>query len=441
MVGPSDTAGAARTPSTVAVIGGGYVGAPTAAMLAHFGHRVVVAESNAERRGLLEAGQSPFIEPGLSELLAGSLAAGNLTVVADAPDAVEGAQFVFICVATPPRENGSADVSQVLAAAREIAPRLQSGTIVINKSTVPIGTAEAVAAAIARDDVVVASNPEFLSEGSVVVNSFNPSRTVIGAEDPAVASRIAELFAPTGAPVVICSPRSAELIKYAANAFLATKISFVNSIARLCDATGASIDDVAAALGLDSRIGSAYLRPGPGWGGPCLPKDTSALISLAHDLGVTLATIEAAQVDNRAQAAHICDRIAAMVPGGISGARIGVLGLTFKSGTGDLRESPAVDVAAELGRRGAVVTCFDPTVEAGATVEGLSDVAVVGSEIEAARDSDAVAVLTEWKRFAEMDLAALAAVTTTPRLFDSRGIVDLSAALDAGFVVSRLGRP
>jgi UDPglucose 6-dehydrogenase len=433
-----DSGGVATDPVRIAVIGGGYVGAPTAAMLAHFGHEVVLAERDDRRRALLSAGRSHSLEEGLDELLTATTTSGRLTVVAGAADAVAGARIVFLCVATPPDDSGRSDLSELLAAAQQVSSALADGAVLVNKSTSPVGTTELITAAIERPDVAVVANPEFLSEGTAVRNSFRPTRTVVGG-DPVAARAVADLFSPTGSPVVLCSARSAEVIKYAANAFLATKISFVNSIARLCDATGASFDDVAAGLAHDARIGGSYLSPGPGWGGPCLPKDLSALIATASEFGVELATVAAASEDNEAQVEHVVGQIEKAAGGSVAGQRIAVLGLTFKAATSDVRASPAIAVARSLVGRGATVAAFDPAAELdGADPGGAS---LVGSELDACRGAVVVAVLTEWPRFAEVDWAAVAAVVAAPRIYDARGVVDARAARAAGFTLASLGRP
>ena len=441
MVGPSETDGVAHDPQSVAVIGGGYVGSPTAAMLAHFGHHVVVAEIDPQRRAQLASGTSPQLEQGLSELLASTLASGRLRVVADAREAVAGAQFVFLCVATPTGSDGRADLSEIDAATEAIRDALAPGAVVVNKSTAPVGTVRRIESILGRSDVSVVSNPEFLSEGSAVHNSFHPARTVVGAHDAGVGARVAQLFSPTGAPVIICEPQSAELIKYAANGFLATKISFVNSIARLCDAVDASIDDVVSALGLDARIGAAYLSPGPGWGGPCLPKDTTALVTMASDAGVELSTVRASITDNDAQVGHICDVVGRMSGGSLYGRSVAALGLSFKARTSDLRASPAVAVCLELARRGATVRAYDPALTRASLTDGLEGVLVVDSLVEAVDGADVVAVLTEWDEFSRIDWGALVGSMSSPRLYDTRAIVDLDAARAAGFTAWSLGRP
>ena len=265
---------ARRTAHTAAVIGAGHVGLPTAATLAHFGHRVVLAEREAGRLAALRSGRMPIVEVGLDDLVAEGVAAGRLSFTESAVEAVRGAQFVFLCVPTPLGADGSADRSFIEAAAKEIANHLEPGAIVVNKSTVPVGSATMVEQVIGRPDVGVVSNPEFLREGTAVFDSLNPDRIVVGADDPQAAAKVGDLFASTGAPLIVSDATTSETIKYASNAFLATKLSFVNALAGLCEEVGADSRDVLLGLGYDKRIGFEFLRPGPGWGGSCLPKDT-----------------------------------------------------------------------------------------------------------------------------------------------------------------------
>jgi UDPglucose 6-dehydrogenase len=441
MVGIRESSDAATNPQIIAVIGGGYVGSPTAAMLAHFGHQVTVAESQRDRREQLAAGRTQVMEEGLADLLASTIERGRLRVVADAAEAVAGARFVFLCVATPMGDDGRADLSEIDAAARQIRSALAPGAIVVNKSTVPVGTAERVADIIGRSDVDVVSNPEFLSEGTAVRNSFSPDRTVVGGSNSEAVLAVGELFAPTGAPLVATDARSAELAKYAANAFLATKLSFVNSVAQLCDAVGADIDDVVDALGRDPRIGSSFLRPGPGWGGPCLPKDASAMLAISTDAAVDTPVVAAAIVANELQRQHIVSSIVSMIGESAAGATVALLGLTFKAGTSDRRMSPALAVAHALAARGAVVRAYDPTVETNDTSEDLGGLVLCASVAEAAREADVAVVATEWTEFAAFDFVALGATMRTARLYDARGVVDLAAARAAGFTAAALGRP
>ena len=287
----------------VAVIGAGYVGLPTAATLAHFGHTVVVAERDESRLATLRSGRMPIVEAGLDELVAESVAAGRLSFTDSAVDAVKGAEFVFLCVPTPQSADGSADLSFVQNAAKDIATHLKPGAVVVNKSTVPVGSATMVEQVIGRPDISVVSNPEFLREGTAVLDSLKPDRIVVGANDTRAAAEVGELFASTAAPLIVTDATTSETIKYASNAFLATKLSFVNALAGLCEEVGADARDVLLGLGYDKRIGFEFLRPGPGWGGSCLPKDTQALLHIASEAGYDFSLLAGAIASNDEQLA------------------------------------------------------------------------------------------------------------------------------------------
>jgi UDPglucose 6-dehydrogenase len=441
MATPVDTNGVARDGAKIAVIGAGYVGIPTAVLLSHFGHQVVVAERDPHRREALQAGRSPIMEEGVEEILSQCLASGRLTFVDDATVAVKDAQFVFLCVATPTGSEGQADLTQIDAAVLEIGPHLAPGAVVVNKSTVPVGTAERVAGLLERNEISVVSNPEFLREGTAVRDSFSPDRTVVGSNNADAANAVGALFSPTGAPLHLTDARTAELIKYAANAFLATKISYINSIAQLCDAVGADVIDLVRGVGLDPRIGSAFFNPGPGWGGSCLPKDASALLSIARDAGVGLPIVQAAVEANSQAQNHIVDRVRELVGGSLGAVRIAVLGLSFKAKTSDRRDSPALAVSALLISAGARVVAFDPTVSAGSSDSDLDGIETVSSPLEAARGAHAVIVLTEWAQFGELDFVQLGEAVAQRVIYDARNIIDVAAATAAGFRTSGVGRP
>ena len=356
--------GARTTRHTVAVIGAGYVGLPTAATLAHFGHSVVLAERDPVRLAALRSGRMPIVEVGLDELVANSVAAGRLSFTDSTTDAVKGAAFVFLCVPTPQSADGSADLSYVQTAAKEIAAQLETGSIVVNKSTVPVGSATMVEQVMGRPDVSVVSNPEFLREGSAVLDSLNPDRIVVGASDTQAAAKVGELFSPTGAPLIVTDATTSEAIKYASNAFLATKLSFVNALAGLCEEVGADVRDVLLGLGYDKRIGFEFLRPGPGWGGSCLPKDTRALLHIARETGYEFSLLAGAIASNDAQLSRVISKVEAACGGSVDGATLAVWGLTFKANTDDRRDSPSLEVSHRLAALGATVRAFDPTVGA-----------------------------------------------------------------------------
>lgn len=444
--GPDRHAGAQR----VAVIGAGYVGLPTAAVLARFGHHVACAERDPDRLRALARGELPIVEPGLDDLVRRGRDDGLLRFVDTAAEAVTGAAFVFLCVATPQCPDGSADLSDVAAVAEEVAPHLAPGAIVVNKSTVPVGTATLVERVTGRTDVSVVANPEFLREGSAVEDSLHPDRVVVGSDDRAAAQRVAALFAPTGSPCVVTDPVSAEAIKYASNAFLATKLSFVNALAGLCEAVGADAADVLQGLGSDHRVGFDFLHPGPGWGGSCLPKDTRALLRMAEDAGYDFGLLQAAVATNDRQLDRVERLVSAFATGAppgaagperLDGATVALWGLTFKAGTDDRRCSPAVAVARRLLARGAAVRAYDPTVlptdDPGEDLEGL---VLCADPYEACRDAAVAVVLTEWEELRCLDFAKVRELLRRPAVVDARNLLDPAALRRLGFDYAGVGR-
>lgn len=427
-------------PAVVAVIGAGYVGLPTAACFARLGHSVTCADIVPERVRQLSEGTVPFMEEGLQELVREGLDAGRLRFVLGAGAAVEGASFVFLCVPTPQGADGSADLSHVRAACTEISPRLAPGTVVVNKSTVPIGSTVTIAGFLGRDDVVVVSNPEFLREGTAVRDFLAPDRIVVGALDPEVARAVADLYGGIDAPVVVTDPSSAETIKYGSNAFLAMKLSFINALATICEATGGDIADVAEGLGLDPRIGSAFLRAGPGWGGKCLPKDSRALVATARSAGYSFDLLAEAIEANEHQFDRVVDRLTDALGGLITGRRIAVWGLAFKAGTDDLSASPALEVVRRLVERGADVVAHDPAVSVPSLDVGR-DIRCTSSALEAVRDADALVVLTEWPEFAAVDPTEVVGAMAGHVVFDTRGVLHRDRWGGAGSVVMTVGRP
>jgi UDPglucose 6-dehydrogenase len=426
---------------SVAVIGAGYVGLPSAATLAHFGHRVVLAERDSARLAALRSGRMPIVEAGLDDLVAGAAAAGNLCFVESAVDAVAGAEFVFLCVPTPMSADGSADLSYVEAAAKEIGSHLVAGAIVVNKSTVPIGSATFVEQVIGRPDISVVSNPEFLREGTAVLDSLNPDRIVVGADDPQAAARVGELFATTAAPLIVTDATTSETIKYASNAFLATKLSFVNALAGLCEEVGADARDVLLGLGYDKRIGFEFLRPGPGWGGSCLPKDTRALLHIAKEAGYDFSLLAGAIASNDEQLARVVAKVEHLCGGSLGGATVGVWGLTFKANTDDRRDSPSLQVTRRLAELGATVQAFDPTVDAEAEpADDLRGLQLRGDPYEAAAGARALVVLTEWDEFRWLDFSHLLGVMTEPNIVDARNLLDPAAVRRIGFRYTGIGR-
>jgi UDPglucose 6-dehydrogenase len=423
-------------PLKVAVIGAGYVGLTTAACLAHLGHDVVAADVVPEKVTALNDGHIPIVEDGLEEIVRTNLAEGRLRFVLGAADAVKDAEFVFLCVPTPQGADGSADMSYVESAAREVGDLLAPDSIVINKSTVPVGSTHIVERAIGRGDVSVVSNPEFLREGSAVHDFLHPDRIVIGADSQAAAIRVTELFGSIRAPVVVTDPPTAETIKYASNAFLATKVSFINAIANVCEAVGANVREVVLGMGYDKRIGSEFLRPGPGWGGSCFPKDSHALVRIAENAGYDFELLKGVIAVNDEQHERVAARVIAMAGGSVEGKRVAVWGLTFKARTDDLRDSPALEVIARLLKAGAKVRAYDPTRTV--PVDGM-DIDIATSAYDACEDAVVLVILTEWDEFRWLDLGLVRTHMATPRVFDARAIIEPAAARRAGFVYGGIG--
>ncbi|MEI8127450.1 MAG: UDP-glucose/GDP-mannose dehydrogenase family protein [Actinomycetota bacterium] len=425
---------------TVAVIGAGYVGIPTATVLAESGHRVILAERDDARRNLLAQSRSPILEVGLDEILARTMGSGQLHVVASAEEAVRGAEFVFLCVATPKGLDGRPDMSFIDAVVDEIRDSISPTAIIVNKSTVPVGTIDRVAIRLGISVDRLVSNPEFLSEGQAVADSLHPDRIVVGSSSRESAEAVAQLFARTSAPVVITDAMTSELIKYASNAFLATKLSFINTMARLCDQLGANVDELVAGIGSDHRIGFSFMQPGPGWGGSCLPKDTSALALIAEDVEVDLSVVRAAMASNVVHQKYIAERIAALVGGSLNGVTIAVLGLSFKANTRDRRDSPAIAICELLVAAGAIVRAYEPTCRDGDVASDLTGLVLATSVREAAEGASAMVVLTEWPEFSALDFTDLATVMAEKILYDARGVVTLTDALAAGFTIESIGK-
>ena len=421
--------------SKIAVVGTGYVGLTTGAYLAHLGHEVVCGDVVPEKVERLQRGELPIYEPGLDELVTEGLGNGRLSFVLGACPAAHDAEFVFLCVPTPQGEDGRADLSYVQGAADEIGKCLTPGAIVINKSTVPVGSARVVERALKRSDVHVVSNPEFLREGSAVHDCLHPDRIVIGSDDRQAGERVAGLFAALDAPVIITDPQAAETIKYVSNAFLATKISFVNAVAAICDNVGADVAEVVRGVGLDKRIGEQFLQPGPGWGGSCFPKDTLALIGIAEEAGYDFGLLKSVVDVNNAQYERIVAKIQRMAGGMLRGRVVAVWGLTFKAHTDDQRESPALHVIRRLLKKGATVMAFDPTAES--SIDGVE---VCSSPYDAVQDADVLAVLTEWPEFVGLDLEKVSELMATPRMVDARNLFDPAAVRVAGIEYEGIGR-
>ncbi|HET9443410.1 MAG TPA: UDP-glucose/GDP-mannose dehydrogenase family protein [Acidimicrobiales bacterium] len=424
--------------ASIAVVGTGYVGLTTGAYLAHLGHSVVCGDVDERKVALLRQGIVPILEDGLEALVREGMDGGRLTFVVGAAEAVRQAEaeFVFLCVPTPQGEDGSADLGYIEAAAETIGPVLQSESVVINKSTVPVGSTLVVERALRRGDVAVVSNPEFLREGSAVHDCLHPDRIVIGSEDQAAAIRVASLFSEIKAPVIVTDPASAETIKYASNAFLATKISFVNAIANLCEAVGADVRDVVVGMGYDRRIGFEFLKPGPGFGGSCFPKDSRALVRIGEDNGYDFSLLRGVIEVNEEQFERVTAKVARMVGGDVAGRKVAVWGLTYKARTDDTRRSPSLEVIQRLLARGAEVCAYDPAA-------GPIDVPVGRADdpYAACEGAEVLVVLTEWDEFRWVDLAKVASVMAERRVVDARNLLDAAAVRRHGFTYEGLGRP
>ena len=425
--------------SNIAIIGTGYVGLTTGACLSHLGHTVVCADVVPEKVDALNRGEVPILEAGLDELVHEGLKSGQLSFVLGAENAVGDAEFVYLCVPTPQGGDGAADLSFIQEAAAEIAPHLQPEAVVINKSTVPVGSTRVVEKALGRSDVAVVSNPEFLREGSAVHDFLNPDRVVIGADDQGAAIRVAGLYPGLAAPLQVTDPASAETIKYASNAFLATKISFVNAIAAVCEAVGADVNDVVLGMGYDKRIGNSFLRPGPGWGGSCFPKDSHALVKIAEDAGYDFGLLRGVIDVNEDQFERVADKIEKMAGGSIAGKTVAVWGLTFKARTDDLRDSPSLEIIARLRDRGAEVVAYDPSVEDG-TDSRLEGLEVVTDPYAAVQGAEVLAVLTEWDEFKWMDLDKVGESMAAKRIVDARNLLDRNSLARRGFEYQGIGR-
>ncbi len=429
--------------SRISVVGTGYVGLTTGAYLAHLGHDVVCSDVVQEKVDRLSKGEVPIVEPGLDELVREGIDEGRLTFVLGAAVGSQNAEFIFLCVPTPQDEDGSADLSYVQAAAREIGPVLETGAIVINKSTVPVGSTRVVENAMGRSDVYVVSNPEFLREGSAVHDCLHPDRIVIGSDYSEASIRVAELFSKLKAPLIVTDPASAETIKYASNAFLATKVSFVNAVANVCEAVGADVREVVLGMGYDKRIGFEFLRPGPGWGGSCFPKDSHALVRIAEDAGYNFDLLKGVITVNVEQYDKVADKITTAAGGSLEGKTVGVLGLTFKARTDDLRDSPSLYVIDRLKAAGARIKGYDitqlrPDAPAHPSLEGVE----ICSDAYAAADGvDVLAVLTEWDEFRWLDFDKLKESMTTPAIVDARNLLDAAPLRRKGFSYTGVGRP
>ena len=429
------------------VVGTGYVGLTTGACFASLGHHVVCGDIDQRKVDMLNAGHIPIVEAGLEQVVADARGAGRLEFVLGAEAAVADADIVFLCVPTPQGEDGSADLSYIKAAAAQIAPLLKRDAVVVNKSTVPVGSTIAVEEVLQRTDVYVVSNPEFLREGTAVSDFLVPDRVVIGSSDRGAAEKVAALYNGIDTPIIITDPSSAETIKYAANGFLAMKISFVNAVAAMCEAVGADVAAVIEGIGLDDRIGRQFLNPGPGWGGSCFPKDSRALVKIAEDHGYNFSMMRGVVEVNDEQRMRMIEKVSRAVGrhhSNLKGVTVGAMGLTFKAGTDDLRESPALAIIAELRKAGARVRAFDPTTCGELSPHqaiALDGIELCSTLIEVADSADVLCVFTEWPQFANIDLQdVVARAGAGVTLVDTRNMFDPESVKRVGLGYDGVGR-
>jgi UDPglucose 6-dehydrogenase len=430
----------------IAVIGTGYVGLVTGACFAEFGNNVTCVDKDQGKIEKLLAGVMPIYEPGLDSLVSKNVRDGRLHFTTEFKQAVEEALVIFVAVGTPPSSDGSADLSQISQVAYDIAKALNDYKVIVTKSTVPVGAAALIQNIITENKLSscrfsVAANPEFLREGAAISDFMRPDRVVLGCSDEASAAILKDLYRPLyiiETPFVITTPASAEMIKYASNAFLATKISYINEIANLCDLLGADVHDVARGMGMDKRIGSKFLHPGPGFGGSCFPKDAKALAALGRNAGYDVKIVEAAMLVNEQQKASILGRIKKLLPE-LKGKTVGILGLSFKPETDDLRESAALDIISQLQSEGAKVRAFDPVAMDHARLI-LNEVEYCEDEYEVARGSDALIVVTEWNQFRSLDLKRIKGELRQANMIDLRNIYEPETVKALGFNYLSIGR-
>jgi UDPglucose 6-dehydrogenase len=431
----------------IAMVGAGYVGLVSGACIADFGHQVTCIDKDSIKISALNAGEIPIYEPGLDEIVRSNVRQGRLSFATDLSEILDEADAVFIAVGTPSRRgDGHADLSYVYAATREIALALTRFTVVITKSTVPVGTGDEIERIIRElrpeIDFAVVSNPEFLREGAAIHDFKHPDRIVVGTDDERARAILAEIYRPlylNRAPIVFTGRRTAELIKYAANAFLATKVTFINEIADLCERVGADVQEVARGIGLDNRIGSKFLHPGPGFGGSCFPKDLRALIKTAHDYDVPMRILEAVETVNDTRKRAMARKVSSVFGGVLRGKTIAILGLTFKPNTDDVREAPSVALITALQDMGARVRAYDP-VGMEQAKQVLADVTYCQGPYDCVEEADAVAIITEWEQFRALDLERLRDLMACPVMVDLRNVYRPEDVKKYGFAYTSVGR-
>jgi len=432
----------------VVMVGTGYVGLVSGVCFADFGHDVVCVDKDPEKINTLKSGGLPIYEPGLDILIRSNVEAGRLSFTTDLSQAMTGSEAVFIAVGTPSRRgDGHADLSYVYAATKEIAAHITDYTVVITKSTVPVGTGDKVEDIISeicpKESFSVVSNPEFLREGAAIADFKRPDRIIVGTQDARAQEVMKALYRPlyiNETPILFTSRRTSELIKYAGNAFLATKITFINEIADLCEQVGANVQEVARGIGLDKRIGGKFLHAGPGYGGSCFPKDTLALTKTAHDFNVDLSIVSAVVTANDRRKLTMADKIIQACGGDVKGQKIAVLGLSFKPNTDDMRAAPSLTIIPELQAHGAMISAYDPEAMTEAA-KTLSAIRYAQDPYDAVKSADALVILTEWDQFRALDLSRLYAAMATPRMIDLRNIYRADNIKAHGFDYTSIGRP
>ncbi|GGI84000.1 UDP-glucose 6-dehydrogenase [Polymorphobacter multimanifer] len=431
----------------VAMIGSGYVGLVSGACFADFGHHVVCVDKDPGKIDRLHQGVMPIYEPGLEQLVASNVKAGRLSFTTDLAEGIAGAEAIFIAVGTPSRRgDGHADLSYVHAAAREIAANLTNYAVIVTKSTVPVGTGDEVerimAEANPHAEFAVVSNPEFLREGAAIGDFKRPDRIVVGCENDRARAVMAELYRPlflNQSPLLFVGRRTAELTKYAANAFLATKITFINEMADLCEAAGANVQDVARGIGLDNRIGSKFLHAGPGYGGSCFPKDTLALVKTAQDFGTPVRIVETVAAVNGQRKRAMAKKVVTAAGGDVRGKRVAVLGLTFKPNTDDMRDSPAIDIIQALQDGGAEIRAYDPEGHEQAAMV-LTNVHYATDPYDALEGADVAVLVTEWDAFRALDMDRVKALLKSPVMVDLRNVYDPAEMARRGIAYTSIGR-
>lgn len=424
--------------TSIAIIGTGYVGLSTGACFSHLGHSVRCCDLDLQKIEGLKNGIVPIVENGLEELVTSGIASGRLQFTSEIKEAVISADVVFLCLPTPQSDDGSADLSYVRTAVADARYLLKPEAVVVNKSTVPVGTADMVKQLIGRDDVSIVSNPEFLRQGTAVQDFLNPTRIVIGGDDDESVNRVASLYDGVDAPILKMKTASAEALKYAANAFLATKLTFINAMADICEAVGADIFDVSTGLGLDPRIGADMLNAGPGWGGSCFPKDTRALVNIAANGGYDFALLRGVIETNDQHYARIASKAIELCDGDVKGLRIAAWGLTFKANTDDLRDSPAIKILQMLHSAGAEVVAYDPT--ATKPYPSYPWISLGNSAEAVCAGADVLVVLTEWSEFAHVNPVTVRNAMKRSLVVDGRNILNREKWITAGFNYRGVGR-